>query len=117
MERKLLFLFISITSIVFIFSHDSKIIEKYYPLINNYNPLEQSIIDIKLDTFVDNNINRNNSTIYYSVNILNDTEQIFFDYQSEYGCLYINVNNKSNNNDFIFCSEGKNDIFTLNKSE
>ena len=90
---------------------------------NKLSSLKDSYIaDIELDTFVGNNINNQNSSFYYRLNVLNDTEQIVFDYQSEYGCLYINIKKdlldiNDNDNDFIFCSEGINNVFILNTSE
>lgn len=87
---------------------------------NNYGRSysENSIIDIKLDSYFSGNIN-NNTNFYYKLHLLNDTEQIFFDYQSDYGCLYINIENEfeSNNSNFKYCSEGINNIFILDKSE
>jgi hypothetical protein len=115
---KLLFIFTLFCAwIFFSFSHyieNNNIISS----LNNNN----NITDIELDHFVENNINSNNSTKFYRLILLNNTEQIFFDYQSEYGCLYINIetdilNINANNYDFTFCSEGINNIFTLNKSE
>ena len=45
-----------------------------------------------LSSYVFGNINYN-STINYQLSIENDSEQIFFDFQSEYGCLYIIIDN------------------------
>ena len=89
-------------------------------LINKYylSSFSNEYIDIKLENFVFGNIN-NNTAMYYKLNVLHDTEQIFFDYQSDYGCLYINIENifESNYSDFKFCSEGINNIFILNKND
>ena len=57
----------------------------------NYSyPEEQSIIGINLDNFAFGNI-KDNSSIYYKIQINKDSEQIFFDFQSEYVFLYINI--------------------------
>ena len=110
---------ILILSIIISFSYcfknnDNK--NKYEHLINTkYSiPSDEFINILNLDEFTFGNI-KDNSTIYYKVNILNDTEQIFFDYQSEYGCLSIGLNDS--NNSFMFCAEGTNNIFSLNKSD
>ena len=90
-------------------------------VINNYYyvPSEEFIIDINLDEFISGNINDNN-TNFYKVLLLNDSEQVFFDFQSEYGCLYINIEEGiliNTSYHFYFCSKGINNIYTLNKSD
>ena len=80
---------------------------------------EDEIITLEPDHFVSGNIIDNNIK-YYNINILlNDSDKVYFDYQSEYGCLYVFCNEINNNNslesDFIFCSEGINQIFELKK--
>ena len=73
---------------------------------NNYqNTLQESIININLDEFITNIFN--NTKIYYKLLILNDSEQIFFDYQSEFGCININFFRELKENksfDFQFCA-------------
>ena len=91
-------------------------------IIHNYYliPSEPKNINIIVDKFYFGNINNNNSTINYSLLLLNETEQIFFDFQSEFGCLYINVKEEldlNSNYDFKFCSEGSSNIFIINKKE
>ena len=104
--------------ISFYFSQDitnENIIQNYY-LISS----EQNNINIIVDKFYFGNINNNNSFINYSLVLLNDTEQIFFDFQSEFGCLYINANEEIKNNsnkEFRFCSEGSSKIFIINKKD
>ena len=88
---------------------------------NNYyaSALEDESINISFDQFVFGNINYN-STVNYQISIKNDTEQIFFDFQSEYGCLYITIDKVKLINSsyhYMYCSEGRNSIFTLTKNE
>ena len=87
---------------------------------NYNNPLQKDIINITEDEFVYNTIN-SSSIINYNFLILNDTEEIFFDYQSEFGCLDINIVKEELNNsltpDFQFCSNGTNNIFSIKKNE
>ena len=93
----------------------SNLIENIYDISIS----KDEIIDISFDQFVFGNINFN-STINYQITIKNDTEQIFFDFQSEYGCLYITIDKAKLINSsyhYKFCSEGINSIFTLNKNE
>ena len=85
--------------------------------INNYyNYIDQDKSIIEQDTFYFDNIN--NNIIYYRFNITKDSDELFFDYQSEYGCLYISIGKEVsiNESDFTFCSEGKNNIFNLTKN-
>ena len=109
-----------ISFLTFIFSFPQYIDKNYelFNLINDYyiySDYNVNIANINLDKFVSGNIN-NNSTKFFSLYITNDSEQIFFDYQSDYGCLYISNENKINIS-FQFCSEGENNLFILNKSE
>ena len=104
----------------FIFSFSQYIDKNYelYNLINDYyiySDYNVNISNINLDEFISGNININ-ATIYYKLYIPIDSEQIFFDYQSDYGCLDINIENKINIS-FQFCSKGENNIFILNKNE
>ena len=75
-------------------------------------------IKIDFDEFIYGNI-QDNSTNNYRIKIEKDSEQIYFDYQSEYGCLYINIEEEIFNISFqhMFCSEGTNNLFILNKSD
>ena len=119
-SRRILIIFlIIIISIISTFSQYLISNDKIDSLTNN-NIINSEIIDIKLDNFVKGNINNGNPSIYYRLNILNDSEEIFFDYQSEYGCLYINIENdylnNSNISDYEFCSNGINNIFNLSKN-
>ena len=118
-EKMILFkilIFLDFISIYFSLDiTNDNIIQKYYLI-----PSEQDNINITMDKFYFGNINKNNSMINYSVLLLNDTEQIFFDYQSEFGCLYINLEDeikKNSNYKYIFCSEGSSNIFILNKKD
>ena len=53
------------------------------------------------------------------MSLINDSEQVIFDYQSEFGCLYIYINEISsfNDSDFQFCSEGIDTLFFLDKDK
>ena len=120
-ENKL-YLLLLLSLIISSFSHYIKNEEILTNLIeNNYysSILEDEIIDISFDKFVIGNINYN-SSINYRLSIKNDSEQIFFDFQSEYGCLYITIDQAKLINSsyhYMFCSEGRNSIFTLAKNE
>ena len=114
-----------------------KIITKFYELIiilifinvsftqyyhNNNDYYSSSTEEIKEDEFISGNIS-NNLSKYYIFHILNDSEQIFFDFQSLYGCLNISIDDEKeiypniSNNNIQFCSEGINNIFNINKNE
>ena len=83
----------------------------------------------KFDEFIEDklNIGKNNITYNFQINLKtnNELEQIFLDYQSEFGCLYItfNKNNLLENIEKEFCSKSKNNFFVIdikdffNKSE
>jgi len=120
-ENKL-YLLLLLSLIISSFSHYIKNEEILTNLIeNNYysSILEDEIIDISFDKFVIGNINYN-SSINYRLSIKDDSEQIFFDFQSEYGCLYITIDQAKLINSsyhYMFCSEGRNSIFTLAKNE
>ena len=75
------------------------------------------IINIEPDHFISGNVKDENMN-YYKINlVLNDSDKVYFDYQSEYGCLYVSFDEEiiynSEEPDFIFCSEGFNQIFEL----
>ena len=113
-------LIIFLISIFFCFSGKNEN-NKFNNLINNYYiPLQKDIIKIPEDEFISGKIS-DNSLTFYQFKILNDAEQIFFDYQSEFGCLYINAYKNTSINQttyhFQFCSKGENNIFSLNKKE
>ena len=125
MEKYRNFAFLTILIFIssFIFSSSN---DKIVNLINQYYsyPLDnQGIIDIDLDQFVTGKITPP-SSINYKV-ILNDTEEILFDFQNELGCLYINIDKNNDNDnrkkinaesyDFKFCSNGTSNIFSLKK--
>jgi hypothetical protein len=127
MEKYRNFAFLTILIFIssFIFSSSN---DKIVNLINQYYsyPLDnQGIIDIDLDQFVTGKITPS-SSINYKV-ILNDTEEIFFDFQNELGCLYINIDKNNDNDnrkkinaesyDFKFCSNGTSNIFSLKKAD
>ena len=96
------------------FSGDLKNNKEFKDIINKYY-LDENYESIQADEFVENDID-NNSTKYYLFSLLNDTEEIYFDFQSEYGCLNIYFNENINNN-LSFCSLGTNNIFILSKNE
>ena len=98
----------------------SKDSNDYNNLVNDYYPpqFEESIIDIKLDEFVSGSID--NSTIYYKAQFTKDSEGVFFDYQSEYGCLNISFQEEldiNNTNPIELCSPGANNLFFINKDD
>ena len=86
-------------------------------VIYKYQNFGKTFIDINFDEFTSNIFN--NNEIYYKLLILNDSEQIFFDYQSEYGCLFISFEEEIEikSFDFQFCANGTNNIFNLTKTE
>ena len=100
----------------FSFSNFLKINE--YEYLYNYLQDENETKNIDFDKFVYGNI-KNNSTNNYRIKIEKDSEQIYFDYQSEFGCLYINIKKAILNTSYhnMFCSEGTNNLFILNKSD
>ena len=110
-----------ITLIIISFISSKENIKEANNLIENYNSFYESyIINIELDKYISGNIT-DDSINYYNISFLNDSEQIIFDYQSQYGCLYIFIkqNNTLNSSqyDFLFCSEGIDSIFSLNKTD
>ena len=111
--RNLLSLIIFLFLVLFSYS-------QYLDNNDEYGNLNPSNNDNIIDKFVTGNINLT-SNISYKVVLSNDSEQIFFDFQSEYGCLYINFENESINynlsENFKFCSNGMNNLFTLDKKE
>lgn len=121
MRKKINFYYILLLTLFISSSYQlSKDSNDYNKLINNYYPsqFEESIIDIKLDQFVSGSIN--NSTIYYKTQFTKDSEGVFFDYQSEYGCLYISFQEEldiNNTNPVELCSPGANNLFFINKDE
>ena len=89
-----------------------------YFFANNYIESfeEKNKTNITLDQIVTGYIEKNSSTTYQLL-LLNDTETLFFDFQSEFGCLYINLDKVRQIPDFEFCSNGESNVFALNKSE
>ena len=100
--------------------------------IQNNKNLEQNIINDyyssfyfestslqNLDEFYEGNLNFNQSSTTLNFNFIltkeNDLEEIFFDYQSEFGCLNINFDKGSHSAEF--CAKDKNNFFTLNISD
>ena len=92
----------------------------YNNQINSNYPsqFEESIIDIRLDQFVSGSFD--NSTIYYKTQITKESEGVFFDFQSEFGYLYISFQDKidvNNTDPIILQSSGENSLFFINKTE
>ena len=121
--RILLLLIIIINSFIFVSTQNLVNNDKFENLIDNFYSYLSEEINFKiidLDHFESGYINHT-STSYYKVLLSNDSEQIFFDFQSEYGCLYIKIENESIFDDlsenFKFCSNGTNNLFTLDKKE
>jgi len=117
MEIKLNYqLLLILISIPFLISQNKK--KEFNNIIESYLN-KGEIINIEPEFFISDNIIDENLN-YYKINLLlNDSDKVYFDYQSEYGCLYVfcdetNINN-SLEPDFIFCSKGINQIFELKK--
>ena len=120
-NKKYITLIIFLISIIFCFSQSSKNNELNSLLKNNYVPLIKDYIEIIENEYISNKIEDSTLT-FYKFYILNDTDDVYIEYQSEYGCLYINaVKGMPINSDsyhFEFCSEGEeNNLFILNKSK
>ena len=117
MEIKLNFqLLLFLINLPFLISQNNK--KEFNYIIESYLSKDE-IINIESEHFISGNINDENVN-YYKINlILNDSDKVYFDYQSEYGCLYVFFDEKIINNtsecDFIYCSEGFNKIFELEK--
>ena len=90
---------------------DNNLIENYY----SFNPIK-----IELDQFISGNITEDNIN-YYQIALLNDTEEIFFDYQSGFGCLYIYLEKNDSfdekESDYKLCSKVIDSLFTINKKD
>ena len=90
--------------------------------INNYYSfsLGENITYQNFDEFYEGNLNsnKNNITLNYNLTIIkkDDFEEIFFDYQSEFGCLHISFNNESEI-EAERCAKDKNNFFSLNISD
>ena len=120
-NKKYITLIIFLISIIYCFSASSKNNELNHSVNNIYDPLGKDYTELIEDEYISNNIVDSTLT-FYKFNILNDTDDIYIEFQSEYGCLYINaVKNISINSDsyhFEFCSEGEeNNLFILSKSK
>ena len=117
MEIKLNFqLLLFLINLPFLISQNNK--KEFNYIIESYLSKDE-IINIESEHFISGNINDENVN-YYKINLLlNDSDKVYFDYQSEYGCLYVFFDEKIINNtsecDFIYCSEGFNKIFELEK--
>ena len=94
------------------FDLQKDIIYKYYS--SKY--LEEGTYQ-NFDEFYEGNLNNNSSSVEYNYTFdvkKENAEQIFIDYQSEYGCLKITSNYKKSNE---FCAKDKNNFFILNTSD
>ena len=117
MEIKLNYqLLLILINLSFLISQNSK--KEYNYIIKSYLNKDE-IINIEPEYFISGNIIDENLN-YYKINLLlNDSDKVYFDYQSENGCLYVffdeNFIYNSSEPDFIFCSEGFNQIFELKK--
>ena len=112
-------LFLTIISIKCI-SPSENIQELTYVIENYYSLYENKFIDLELDKYISGTIEGNNIN-YYNTTLLNDSEQLILDYQSDSGCLniYFNKNDTLNEteSDFVLCSKGTDSIFYINKSD
>ena len=104
--------------LLFSFSFSNFLKINDYEYLYKYLEDENKTENIDFDTFVYGNI-KDNSTNNYRIKIEKDSEKIYFDYQSEYGCLYIYIEEAILNTSYHdrFCSEGTNNLFILNKSD
>ena len=87
--------------------------------INEYDLLYLSEpIEAKLDEFVEGNINTNIKNISYSYKInttkADKTKEIFFDYQSEFGCLNISFDSYYDDISNAHCADDNNNFFVIN---
>ena len=125
MEKKLCLLS-SLIFLIFInitFSEGLNFEKEFSYFINNLYeiPSEDSYININLDEYVEDKVLKN-TIKYYKILLLNDSEEVFFDFQSEYGCLNISFVEEEEefiNSSYQFsrCAEGKNNIFNISKNE
>ena len=77
------------------------------------------IKNITLNDFISGNLTLNNID-YYSLKITEDADEIFIDWQSEYGCIMVNIGEikpTKYESHFVFCTQKTNFIYTLNKKE
>ena len=117
MEIKLNYqLLLILINLSFLISQNSK--KEYNYIIKSYLNKDE-IMNIEPENFIFGNIIDENVNYYKIKFLLNDNGKVYFDYQSEYGCLYVffdeNFIYNSSEPDFIFCSEGFNQIFELKK--
>ena len=86
-------------------------------IINNYytSSLHEISSYQNFDEFYEGNLNNttSNITLNYIFNRTKKDEQIFFDYQSEFGCLHISFNQGK---EVERCAKDKNNFFSLNIS-
>ena len=123
-NKKIVFLFLFFISNIFCINPNSEYIKENIINEENLFDLEDDIYT-KLDEFVIGNIKEKNEqkSYNYSLNIMNEDkpEGIIFDYQSEFGCVNISFydNSDYNNSNYSksFCSEGRNELFILDKEE
>ena len=84
----------------------------------NSNDFHEAL-SINLNQFVEGTIDNKTPKIDYNYKIdlsnLDKTENILFDYQSEFGCLTITI--KDSKFSETFCSKGNNDIYILNMTK
>ena len=115
---KTLFLLIFISCFSF---YNNKNIQ---PIVNNFNFIDlENTQEAVFDKFVNGNLNSTTTFMAYNyhINNITEVEQIYFDYQSDFGCLSINFSQSSTEKEF--CSNDKNNFFiikieeVLNKSE
>ena len=115
---KTLFLLIFISCFSF---YNNKNIQ---PIVNNFNFIDlENTQEAVFDKFVNGNLNSTTTFMAYNyhINNITEVEQIYFDYQSDFGCLSINFSQSSTEKEF--CSNDKNNFFIikieelLNKSE
>jgi hypothetical protein len=109
---KTLFLLIFISCFSF---YNNKNIQ---PIVNNFNfiDLENSQQGV-FDKFINGNLNSTTTYMAYNyhINNITEVEQIYFDYQSDFGCLSINFNQSSTGKEF--CSNDKNNFFIIKIEE
>ena len=96
-------IFILFISIIFNVSH-SFIISDYY----------NSLIETEsaFDEFITDTINEEAKSKSYYFIAKDNGDKIYFDFQSEFGCVYITLDG----NNYTFCAEGKNSLFIIDQN-
>ena len=110
---KRLFFFIFLFSNILCIDPNLDNLMQGYNIIDNNLLKSDNVIEADLDKFIRGQIKNDEKIINYKFNIENNSENdsLIFDYQSEFGCLYISYNSLKVNK--TYCSEGRNELFIL----